>query len=50
MEALPKNQLLNKPERSQTHPEQATVNKYALPLIEVYKTYVINKYLTDIGK
>ena len=50
MKALPKNKIHNKPERSQTQPEQAAVNKYALPLIEVYKTYAINKYLTDIGK
>lgn len=48
METLTKNKPPNEPERSQAHSEQATVNKYTLPLIEVYKTYIINKHLTDI--
>ena len=48
METLTKNKPPNEPERSQAHSEQATVNKYTLPLIEVYKTYIINKHLTHI--
>ena len=48
METLTKNKPPNEPERSQAHSEQATVNKYTLPLIEVYKTYIINKHPTDI--
>ena len=48
MEALTKNKPPNEPERSQVQSEQATVNKYTLHLIEVYKTCIINKHLTDI--
>ena len=49
METLTKNKPPKEPERTQAQSEQATVNKYTLPLIEVYKTYIINKHLTDIN-
>ena len=48
MGTLTKNKPPNEPGRSQAQSEQATVNTYTLPLIEVYKAYIINKHLTDI--